>query len=100
MKCMFLVPNEIPLTVACLHGILLDPRFACIPFILMQTNNKQKNSGSQFFICTVDTPWLDGRHCVFGKVSEGLDVVDKIESVGSQSGQTSARVVIKDCGEL
>jgi cyclophilin family peptidyl-prolyl cis-trans isomerase len=58
------------------------------------------NSGSQFFICTVDTPWLDGRHCVFGKVSDGLDVVDKIESVGSQSGKTSKQVVVKDCGEL
>ena len=57
-------------------------------------------NGSQFFICTVDTPWLDGRHVVFGKVTEGLDVVDKIEAVGSQSGRTSKPVVVKDCGEL
>jgi cyclophilin family peptidyl-prolyl cis-trans isomerase len=57
-------------------------------------------NGSQFFICTVDTPWLDGRHVVFGKVTEGLDVVDKIEAVGSQSGRTSKLVVVKDCGEL
>lgn len=52
------------------------------------------------FICTVDTPWLDGKHCVFGKVVEGIEVVDAIEKVGSQSGRTSKQVVIKDCGEL
>jgi cyclophilin family peptidyl-prolyl cis-trans isomerase len=56
--------------------------------------------GSQFFICTVDTPWLDGRHVVFGKVVDGLDVVDKIEQVGSQSGATSKPVKIKESGEL
>lgn len=57
-------------------------------------------NGSQFFICTVDTPWLDGKHVVFGKVTKGLDVIDKIEAVGSQSGRTSQKVVVKDCGEL
>ena len=106
-------------------------------------------NGSQFFICTVDTPWLDGKHVgtyyvalrigelafvvpplldaswivfvfvsqqllllagvtllfsnsetVFGKVTSGLDVIDKIEGVGSQSGATKTSVVIKDCGEL
>ena len=57
-------------------------------------------NGSQFFICTVDTPWLDGRHVVFGKVTDGLGVIDKIESVGSQSGKTAQTVVIKDCGQL
>ena len=48
----------------------------------------------------VDTPWLDGAHVVFGKVTAGLDVVDKIEAVGSQSGRTSKTVIVKDCGEL
>lgn len=56
--------------------------------------------GSQFFICTADTPWLDGKHVVFGKVVEGLDVVDTIEAVGSQSGATSKSVVVKESGEL
>lgn len=51
-------------------------------------------------ICTVDTPWLDGAHVVFGKVVDGVDVVDTIEGVGSQSGRTAAPVVIKACGEL
>ena len=47
-----------------------------------------------------DTPWLDGAHVVFGKVTDGLDVIDKIEEIGSQSGATSKSVVVKDCGEL
>jgi len=58
------------------------------------------SNGSQFFICTVDTPWLDGAHVVFGKAIDGLEVIDIIEKVGSQSGKTSKVVKIKDCGEL
>ena len=57
-------------------------------------------NGSQFFITTVATPWLDGKHVVFGKVAEGMDIVEAMEAVGSGSGQTSAEVVIADCGEL
>mmetsp|Transcript_29292 Transcript_29292/g.66777 ORF Transcript_29292/g.66777 Transcript_29292/m.66777 type:complete len:203 (+) Transcript_29292:65-673(+) len=68
--------------------------------ILSMANAGPNTNGSQFFICTVDTPWLDGNHCVFGKVVDGLDVVDKIESVGSQSGATAAPVIVKASGEL
>ncbi|CBI19875.3 unnamed protein product, partial [Vitis vinifera] len=57
-------------------------------------------NGSQFFICTAKTSWLDGKHVVFGKVIEGLDVVKAIEKVGSSSGSTAKAVVVSDCGQL
>lgn len=56
--------------------------------------------GSQFFITVVPTPWLDGRHVVYGKVLEGMDLVKKVEKLGSQSGKPSAEVTIADSGEL
>ena len=63
-------------------------------------NAGPNTNGSQFFICTVDTPWLDGAHVVFGKAIEGEDVIDKIEAVGSQAGRTSQPVMIAECGEI
>ncbi len=63
-------------------------------------NAGPNTNGSQFFITTVKTAWLDGRHVVFGHVIEGMDVVSAIEGKGSQSGTPSARVVIADSGEL
>merc|ERR1719231_1592279 len=56
--------------------------------------------GSQFFLCTVKTDWLDGKHVVFGSVTGGFDVVKAIERVGSSSGKTSQKVTIENCGQI
>ncbi len=68
--------------------------------ILSMANAGPNTNGSQFFLCTAKTQWLDGKHVVFGTVKDGMDVVDAIELVGSDSGRTSAEVVIADCGQL
>ena len=52
------------------------------------------------FLCTEETAWLDGKHVVFGQVTNGMDVVKAVEKVGSQSGATKKRVVVADCGQL
>jgi len=70
------------------------------PGILSMANAGPNTTGSQFFLCTIKTEWLDGKHCVFGQVTDGMDVVKKIEALGSGSGQVRGKVTIAECGQL
>jgi|EP00670_Eutreptiella_braarudii_P006817 peptidylprolyl isomerase len=67
---------------------------------LSMANAGPNTNGSQFFLCTTLTEWLNGKHVVFGQVTDGFDVLKAVEAVGSQSGATSKPVIVEDCGEL
>ncbi|XP_042495552.1 peptidyl-prolyl cis-trans isomerase-like [Macadamia integrifolia] len=70
------------------------------PGILSMASSEPNLNGSQFFICFAKTQWLDGKHVVFGHVTQGIEVLTLIEEVGSRSGRTSKPVVIVDCGQI
>ncbi|PPQ78260.1 hypothetical protein CVT25_011719, partial [Psilocybe cyanescens] len=70
------------------------------PGLLSMANAGKNTNGSQFFITTVVTSWLDGAHVVFGEVVEGYDIVKNIEKLGSSSGKTSKKVTIAKSGTV
>jgi peptidyl-prolyl isomerase E (cyclophilin E) len=67
---------------------------------LSMANSGPGSNGSQFFMCTDKTDWLDGKHVVFGMVVDGMDVVRKMEALGTDSGKPKKAIRIVDCGEL
>merc|ERR1711937_558365 len=70
------------------------------PGILSMANAGPNANGSQFFMCTAKTSWLDGKHVVFGQIVEGMDVVKAVERVGTQSGTTKQKVMVAASGQL
>lgn len=68
--------------------------------LLSMANAGRNTNGSQFFVTTASTPWLDGKHVVFGEVVEGMDVVTAIEALGSKSGTTKGKIVVDDSGTV
>ena len=69
---------------------------------LSMANAGPNTNGSQFFLCLADTPWLDGKHVVFGQATpDSFDLLRRMEAVGSSpAGKTSKPVVITNCGQL
>lgn len=72
----------------------------CLGTALYQVTTPSPCCLARFLLTAVATPWLDGKHVVFGRVIEGLDVVKAIEKLGTPNGKTAKRIEIVDCGQL
>jgi len=70
------------------------------PGLLSMANAGKNTNGSQFFITTATTGWLDGAHVVFGEVVDGMDVVHEAEAQGQNSGMPKKVITITDCGTV
>ncbi|XP_042636904.1 peptidyl-prolyl cis-trans isomerase A-like [Orycteropus afer afer] len=70
------------------------------PGILSMENAGPNTNCCQFFIYTAKTEWLDGKHVVFGKVKESMNVVEAMEHFGSRNGKTNKKITIADCGQV
>eukprot|EP00745_Piridium_sociabile_P038208 TRINITY_DN69752_c0_g1_i1.p1 TRINITY_DN69752_c0_g1~~TRINITY_DN69752_c0_g1_i1.p1 ORF type:complete len:177 (-),score=22.07 TRINITY_DN69752_c0_g1_i1:107-637(-) len=71
-----------------------------VPYLLSMANAGPGTNGSQFFITAVKCTWLDGKHVVFGRVTSGSDIVDKLQRFGTPAGSVAKKVRISDCGQL
>lgn len=70
------------------------------PGLLSMANSGPDTNSSQFFITTGKCDWLDGKHVVFGRVVQGMDVVKKMEECGTKGGKVLKKVTVATCGEL
>lgn len=68
--------------------------------LLSMANSGPHTNGSQFFLTFIACPWLDGKHVVFGKITEGMDLLQLVEKYGTNSGRTRAEIKVEDCGEI
>lgn len=70
------------------------------PGIVSMANSGRNSNGSQFFITLSKASWLDSRHVAFGRVIEGLDIVELIQAAGTSDGTPKQQILISDCGEI